>query len=203
MNFDDAALEWDTQSRIQRAKILSQKIADESGNNSDFCGLDFGCGTGLLSLNLSDSFKEIFCCDLSLKMLEVVNEKIELSKVDNIHTVTINELYSSKFDNKFDVIFSSMVFHHIVDTEEEIRRLCKLLKENGTFIIIDLDTVDRLFHSNDADFDGYHGFQRQHIIDILVRCGLKNISINTVFSGQKCIDNDSIDYSLFLIKGTK
>lgn len=203
MNFDDAALNWDTDSRRKRAKILSQIIAEETDNTSDLCALDFGCGTGLLSFYLSDTFKEITCSDLSEKMLEVLNEKISLSKADNIKTLSINELYDGEYENKFDVIFSSMVFHHIVDVEAEINKLCGLLKENGSLIIIDLDTVDKRFHSDCPDYDGHNGFNRQEIMDTFEQCKLKNIDIKTVYSGQKEVKNSNIDYSLFLIKGKK
>lgn len=203
MYFDDAALNWDTDSRIKRAKFLSLKVSEELYNTSDLSALDFGCGTGLLSFYLSDTFKEITCSDLSDKMLQVLNEKILLSKADNINTVNVNDLYDSRYENKFDVIFSSMVFHHIIDIKLEISRLCKLLKENGSLIMIDLDSVDKQFHSDCPDFDGHNGFNRREIDNVFESCGLKDISIKTVYSGQKIIGNYYIDYSLFLAKGTK
>ncbi len=203
MYFDDVALNWDTNARIQRAKILSEKISEKLNNTSDLYALDFGCGTGLMALCLTESFKEIICTDLSEKMLEVLNEKIALSKADNINTLPINELYSGEYDNKFDVIYSSMVIHHILDIRYEISRLFRLLKENGSLIIIDLDTVDKLFHSEDAGFDGHHGFERQDIINAFENCGLKDISIKTIYSGIKDVKNSKVNYSLFLIKGNK
>ena len=201
MYFDDVALSWDTDARIQRAKILSERILEELNNASDLYALDFGCGTGLLSFCLSDSFKRIACSDLSDKMLKVVNEKISLSKISNIKTVTVAELYNRLYEKRFDVIFSSMVFHHIIDITQEVSKLCRLLKENGSLIIIDLDIVDKMFHSEDPGFNGHHGFNRQDISDVFKQCGLKNISIKTVYSGQKVIKNSNIEYSLFLING--
>ncbi len=203
MYFDDVALNWDTNARIQRAKILSEKISEELNNTANLYALDFGCGTGLLSFCLSDSFRGIACSDLSDKMLEVLSNKLASSDYPNIKTIPLKELYSSECNNKFDVIYSSMVFHHIVDVKAELKKLYGLLKENGSLIIIDLDIVDERFHSDCPDFDGHHGFDRQDISDIFEQCGLKNINFKTVYSGQKVIKNSNINYSLFLIKGKK
>ena len=203
MYFDDVALNWDTNARIQRAKILSEKISEELNNTANLYALDFGCGTGLLSFCLSDSFRGIACSDLSDKMLEVLSNKLASSDYPNIKTIPLKELYSSECNNKFDVIYSSMVFHHIVDVKAELKKLYGLLKENGSLIIIDLDIVDERFHSDCPDFDGHHGFDRQDILDIFEQCGLKNINFKTVYSGQKVIKNSNINYSLFLIKGKK
>ena len=203
MYFDDVALNWDTNARIQRAKILSEKISEELNNTANLYALDFGCGTGLLSFCLSDSFRGIACSDLSDKMLEVLSNKLASSDYPNIKTIPLKELYSSECNNKFDVIYSSMVFHHIVDVKAELKKLYGLLKENGSLIIIDLDIVDERFHSDCPDFDGHHGFDRQDILDIFEQCGLTNINFKTVYSGQKVIKNSNINYSLFLIKGKK
>ena len=203
MYFDDVALNWDTNARIQRAKILSEKISEELNHTANLYALDFGCGTGLLSFCLSDSFRGIACSDLSDKMLEVLSNKLASSDYPNIKTIPLKELYSSECNNKFDVIYSSMVFHHIVDVKAELKKLYGLLKENGSLIIIDLDIVDERFHSDCPDFDGHHGFDRQDISDIFEQCGLKNINFKTVYSGQKVIKNSNINYSLFLIKGKK
>ena len=203
MHFDKAALTWDSDSRIKRAEVLSKKLLEEFPQTSDFCALDFGCGTGLMALCLSESFKEIICTDLSEKMIQVLNDKLASSDYPNIKTIPLKELYSSECNNKFDVIYSSMVFHHIVDVEAELKKLYGLLKENGSLIIIDLDIVDERFHSDCPDFDGHHGFDRQEIMNILSKCGLKNINIKTIFEGHKPIEKDNIDYSLFLLKGER
>lgn len=203
MHFDKVALNWDSDSRVKRAEVLSKKILEEFPKTLNFHALDFGCGTGLMALCLSESFNEIICTDLSEKMLEVLSNKLSSSDFHNIKTIPVKELYSSECNNKFDVIYSSMVFHHIVDVETELKKLYGLLKENGSLIFIDLDIVDERFHSDDPDFDGHHGFDRQKLIKIFSKCGLKNIGIKTVFEGQKPIENDAINFSLFLLKGDK
>ena len=203
MYFDNVALNWDSDSKLKRAKILSDKILEEIPQTSDFCALDFGCGTGMMALCLSESFNEIICTDLSEKMLEVLSNKLASSDFSNIKAIPVKELYNSQSDKKFDLIYSSMVFHHIVDTEKELKKLYELLNENGSLIIIDLDIVDESFHSDCPDFDGHNGFDRQELIDIFNKCGFKNINIKTVFEGQKPMENGNTDFTLFLLKGNK
>ncbi len=203
MYFDKIAFNWDNLSKQERAQALSDRIKEEVNDASKLTALDFGCGTGLIAFNLTDTFNEIYCTDLSKNMLEVLNNKLTESDNEKIKIIEINSLDSEIFAEKFNVVFSSMVFHHIVDIETELKRLYHLLKKDGIIIIIDLDVVDKRFHSDNGDFDGHHGFDRESLADSLKNIGFKNTSYKTVFSGKKKVDNDDINYSLFLIKGEK
>jgi 2-polyprenyl-3-methyl-5-hydroxy-6-metoxy-1,4-benzoquinol methylase len=73
-----------------------------SGENA----LDFGCGIGRYSKELSYKFKNVIGYDL-MPMLELIPDN---NKLDNI-------IYTSNWDelktNKFDVIVASLVFQHI------------------------------------------------------------------------------------------
>ena len=203
MRFDKLALTWDKPNHIERARVLSEKISEEFSDTSDLTVLDFGCATGLMALKLSDTFKEVYCTDLSEKMLEVLSDKLSKSNIDNIKTVSTKDLTTSKFQEKFDVIYSSMVFHHIENIEVELKKLYSLLKKNGSLIIIDLDKSEKNFHKDDSNFTGHHGFERENIMNVLASCGFKNINIKTVFDGKKPIGDETVDFTLFLLKGEK
>ncbi|WP_291648381.1 hypothetical protein [Clostridium sp.] len=68
-----------------------------------------------------------------------------------------------------------MVFHHISNVEDKLKRLYKLLKKDGYLIIIDLDEEDGSFHKNEKGFCGHNGFKREYLKDILEKCKYKII----------------------------
>ena len=75
MSFDDYARTWDTERRINRAKIVADKIADSVDIDRNYSAMEFGCGTGLVSFNLYDKFKRITLIDTSKGMIDILNSK--------------------------------------------------------------------------------------------------------------------------------
>jgi len=203
MYFDKVASTWDTLSSQERARALSDVIVKEVPNSSELIALDFGCGTGMLATELSNSFKKVFCSDLSPKMLEVLNSKLKADAIQNIDILSNSQMYSKEMYHSVDVIYSSMVFHHIIDIEAELIKLHRLLKPDGKLIIIDLDTVSETFHESNSEFEGHHGFERDKIISIVNDCGYKNLSASTVYKGEKDTKNGKICFTLFLLKAEK
>jgi len=203
MYFDEIATKWDTQRRIVRAKVLADSIFKKLDNPERVTALEIGCGTGLISFVLSDKVHEIYCVDESKEMLNVINEKIDNSDIHNVFPSGIDFLDNNNHHNKFDLIYSSMVFHHITDIENELKKLYKLLKENGCLIIIDLDIVDEKFHIEENDFNGHHGFERIDLQKAINKSSFHNICFQAVYKGEKSIYNEIIPYSLFLCSARK
>lgn len=203
MYFDEIASRWDTQRRIERAKVLADSIYNKLNNPESVTALEIGCGTGLISFELSDKFYEIYCVDESKEMLNIMNEKIINADINNVFPFRIDLLDKNNYHQKFDIIYSSMVFHHIIDIESELKKLHKFLKENGYLIIIDLDIVDEKFHKEEKDFCGHHGFEQNDLQKSLEKSGFHDISFQTVYTGEKVINNEIIPYSLFLCSAKK
>lgn len=198
MYFDEVAEKWDTKRRIERANILANSISDKINKKKDLIALEVGCGTGLITLNLINKFSEIYCVDTSKEMVSVFKSKIEKLNITNIYPRGIELINDNNFYGKFDVIYSSMVFHHIIDIKNELRKLYKLFNKEGYLIIIDLDEEDGSFHKDEKDFCGHNGFKRQYLKDILEECNFKEITFETVYEGEKELDDCSKEYSLFL-----
>ncbi|WP_195971218.1 class I SAM-dependent methyltransferase [Clostridium thermobutyricum] len=73
MDFNYLARQWDDSRRIERAKIISNEIRKNLGDVKLNKGLEFGCGTGLITFNLTDLFNDVTLIDISSEMIEVVN----------------------------------------------------------------------------------------------------------------------------------
>jgi len=77
MHFDEESKKWDTEYRVQRAKKISAEIETYIGENSCLKAMEFGCGTGLISENLTDKFSDILMMDSSEGMIAQLKLKIE------------------------------------------------------------------------------------------------------------------------------
>ncbi len=199
MLFDDAALNWDTPERIERAQALAASLLHSIGDKPKTTVLEFGCGTGLISFALRKHFESIYCVDTSEGMLNVLRKKIEKTGSTNLMPADIGLLEQKEFIGMFDVIYSSMVFHHILDVEAQLRALHPLLKPGGLLITIDLDQEDGSFHRAEPDFNGHNGFDRKAIAEWMQACGFSSVRIDTVYQGKK----GELPYSLFLCRAVK
>jgi ubiquinone/menaquinone biosynthesis C-methylase UbiE len=203
VEFDDYAQNWDTDKRIKRAKIIAEEISNAIADKEKYSAMEFGCGTGLISFNLQDKFKTITLVDSSKGMIKVLNSKIDKYKINNMIPYHIDISNENLADMKFDVIYNSMVLHHIHDTKAIIKTFYELLNRDGYLCIVDLDEEDGSFHRKYPDFDGHNGFKHSELTNVLVEVGFKDIEINTFFYDEKTIDDEKIKYSLFLLKGRK
>ncbi|MFT9497967.1 class I SAM-dependent DNA methyltransferase [Anaerosolibacter sp.] len=202
MGFDAYAQNWDTDKRIDRARIIANEIGNSLDMDKVHTAMEFGCGTGLISFNLHDRFREITLVDSSEGMIDILRAKIHRHQIDNMIPVhgTVNENLTNK---KFDVIYSSMVLHHIHDIPAIVKYFYDLLRNDGYLCIVDLNEEDDSFHKEYPDFDGHNGFNQEELSKALVRAGFDNIESNTFFLDEKTIEDTRIDYSLFLMKARK
>ena len=202
MNFDDVAREWDDERRIERAEIIANKIRTTITVGKDKSAMEFGCGTGLVSFNLHNEFKNITLIDTSKEMINVVNNKIKALKLDNINTYC-EDLVKNKLNERFDIIYSSMALHHVIDINEISKELYNMINLNGTLCIVDLNKDDGSFHKNEIGFNGHNGFSKTWLKSILEANGFSNIKYETFYEGTKQVDNDEVKYSLFIMTADK
>lgn len=203
MEFDSYAKTWDSDERIIRAEIIAKEIIGSIENSKESSALEFGCGTGLISFNIYDEFKSIALVDSSEEMINVLKCKINKYNADNMTPYLLDLSKGEVLPHKFDVIYSSMVLHHIEHIEDIIEKLYDLLNRGGCLCIVDIDEEDGSFHKNHSDFEGHNGFSQEGLKDILSKSGFKEVKSNTFYYNHKIIEGEKIDYSLFLMKGKK
>jgi ubiquinone/menaquinone biosynthesis C-methylase UbiE len=203
MNFDEYAKNWDTDERINRAKVIANEIINATGTNENYSVMEFGCGTGLVSFNIYDKFKKVTLIDTSKGMIDILDTKISKYKIDNMITKHLDISKENSLNDKFDVIYSSMVLHHIKNIYEIINVFYQLLNNNGYLCIVDLNEENGSFHKEHSDFNGHNGFNQEELKKILISVGFNDIESNTFFNGEKIIEEKKIDYTLFLMKARK
>ena len=204
MSFDIDSLNWDSERRKNRAKLIAEEISKSIQEEKQYTALEFGCGTGLLSFCLNDKFEMITLVDTSKGMIDVLNAKIEKYKMNNMksYQIDINKNHILP-DNSYDIIYTSMALHHIIDTETTIKNLYRLLKKEGYLCIVELDEDDGSFHKEEKDFNGHNGFNQNSLKNLLLEIGLEEVEVHTFYNDKKLVGETNVKYSLFLMVGRK
>lgn len=202
MNFDLEAKSWENDARIARAKLISGEIDRWLGDKINNSAMEFGCGTGLITFNLKNKFKDIMMVDNSAGMIEEVNKKIKNQNVNNIRT-WCGDIDEIDDKNKYDVIYTSMTLHHIVNINKVLEKLYSLLSLEGELYIVDLVEEDGTFHSSEKGFEGHNGFNQNDLMETLKNIGFKDIRNKVFYKGSKSIEERNVDYELFIMIAKK
>jgi ubiquinone/menaquinone biosynthesis C-methylase UbiE len=159
-DFNAAAGTWDENPmRVKMGKDVARAIRDTIGLTPDMDVLDFGCGTGLLTLQLQPYVRTITGTDSSPGMLEVLTAKIGAGGLTSVRTSLFDPENPVSLEGEYDLIVSSMTFHHIPEIPTLLDILCSHLRPGGRLAIADLDREGGRFHdSNEGVF--HFGFDR-------------------------------------------
>lgn len=203
MKFDKEALNWDDEVRIRRAKAIADEISCEIGERYIDTALEFGCGTGLISFNIYNRIGHIDLIDSSSGMISILKEKISSKGVTNMDPIFGDITAGDFLERKYDLIYTSMVLHHIVDIDNILRILQGLLNENGLICIVDLDEEDGSFHLGEVNYEGHNGFNQEELKSKLIKAGYKNPESRTFYRDIKIIGDVKVPYSLFIMTGLR
>ncbi len=160
-HFNDSAAEWDNENKIKMMAILAEKTLAKLNLNEKIDIMDFGCGTGLFGLEMADYANTLLGVDVSSGMLEVFDKKTQDD--ESVNSLLI-DLEKDSLDRKFDLIVSSMAFHHLDRPIEMIGKLKSLLNPSGRLAIVDLDKEDGTFHPDNEGMGVKHyGFSKEEL----------------------------------------
>ena len=201
LDFNQLILTEDEDIRVKRAHAVSIEIESYIGHGP-LGVMEFGCKTGLISLNLKNKISEGLLVDSSAENIKELEQKLRDRHLSHLQTYT-GDILESDIDRQFDVIYSSMVMHHIKDFKAVIKKLVSYLKNNGKLIIVDLLPDSGEFHRHHLEFDGHHGFTINEMVAALKEAGLKEVTGRKFYSSYKPIENKNHPYSLFSVIGMK
>jgi len=200
--FDKDARSWDEKNhRVKLASDVAESIGLAVQMNPDMDILDFGCGTGLVSLGFAGGVKTLTGVDNSAGMLEVFSEKADSMGLQNVRSLNLNLTGGGTIPGHYDLILSSMTLHHIEEILPLLSKLFAALKPGGILCIADLDPDDGFFHSDNTGI--YHlGFDREFMMEMFRSAGFKDVTARTAASVSRP-GSDGIDreFSVFLVTG--
>lgn len=201
--FDEKAREWDQRPRgLEMASIFADRIRQQVPLSTTMDLLEFGCGTGQVSLLLSPSVRRIHLVDTSPGMLEVLQEKIRDRGITNmeLHCGDIPDLPLS--EGQFDLIYSLMALHHVPAVKPLLEHFRRLLKTGGRLCIGDLEPEDGLFH--DAGIPVHPGFSVPALSRLVEESGFAVTAAHRMYLLRKTDRNGQLrDYPLFFLAAEK
>ena len=203
-DFDAAAKTWDENpGRVKMAQDVARAIRETVQLKPDMDVLDFGCGTGLLTLRLQPSVRSITGVDSSQGMLDILGAKIRKQGLKNVKTRFVDLDRGGVLDGQYDLVVSSMTLHHIPEIQPLIDRFATILKPHGILAMADLDCDDGKFHESDEGV--FHaGFDRCIMQKHFESAGFEHVRNRTAAVVVKpAPEGKSRTFTVFLMTGRK
>ena len=194
--FDSIANSYDNPERTRNAMVASDAIKEYLGDTRSKSAIDFGCGTGLVGMNLVNEFESLLFMDTSENMLDIVKKKITDVGALNARTLCFDFESSSQPDLRADYIFMAQVLLHIQDYEAVLAKLHAVLNDEGHLLIVDFNKNDKVVSEL-----VHNGFDQEQLKALMLKIGFKDIRSKTIYSGTKLFMNQ--DASLFIMDGKK
>jgi 2-polyprenyl-3-methyl-5-hydroxy-6-metoxy-1,4-benzoquinol methylase len=199
-DFDKDAAQWDdSPTKVKMASDVAATIIREVKLTKDMEVMDFGCGTGLVTLKLQPFVKSITGVDSSQGMLDALQKKIAQKALNNVFAHFVDFEHGKHAEGSYDLIVSSMVLHHVPETLALFREWSALLRPGGQVSFADLDVEDGSFHSDNTGVFHF-GFGREDLKQKLHEAGFGDFSATTATVIKKEAKGQGVlEYPVFLI----
>ncbi|WP_135556052.1 class I SAM-dependent methyltransferase [Paenibacillus cymbidii] len=194
--FEMIATIYDTPERIRIAKVSSDAIREYVADAAGKQAIDFGCGTGLVGMNLINEFHSMLFLDTSPNMIQQVKQKIANARLQHADTLCFDMEKESLADVKADYIFMAQVLLHIPDVAFVLTRLFDVLKDEGHLLIVDFDKNEAI--TSDIVHNGFH---QAELAEIMAGIGYKQIQSKTFYHGRNLFMGQ--DASMFILDARK
>ena len=172
-DFNHKAETFDSPKNIFLANLVCQAVEKQIDLLSDKEILDFGGGTGLLTLPLAKQAKSVTLVDISEKMLEQARLKAEQQDIKNIQFLE-QDLLEKPLEKEFDLIIVCRVLHHMPDVDVALSLFHQYLREDGKLLIAD-------FTKTEAN---HHGFDLAELEKQLIEHGFSSVHSQILYSAE-------------------
>lgn len=172
-DFNHKAETFDSPKNIFLVNLVCQAVEKQINLLSDKEILDFGGGTGLLTLPLAKQAKSVTLVDISEKMLEQARLKAERQEIKNIHLLEQN-LLAKPLEQEFDLIVVCRVLHHMPDLDAALSLFHQHLKEDGRLLIADFTKMEA----------NHHGFDLAELENKLAQFGFSSVHSQILYSAE-------------------
>ena len=172
-DFNHEAETFDSPKNIFLANLVCQAVEKQIDLLLDKEILDFGGGTGLLTLPLAKQAKSVTLVDISEKMLEQARLKAEQQDIKNIQFLE-QDLLKNPLEQEFDLIVVCRVLHHMPDLDAALSLFHQQLKEDGQLLVAD-------FTKTEAN---HHGFDLAELEKQLIEHGFSSVHSQILYSAE-------------------
>jgi len=203
-DFDAKAATWDEEPRrVKLASEVTAAIRNEIPLSRHMTALDYGCGSGLVTLGIQPHVGRIIGADSSQGMLDVLARKVQKQGIANVSTRLIDLAAQDRLEGRFDLIVSSMTLHHVADTAALVSAFVQALNPGGWLALADLETEDGSFHDDQTGVC-HHGFDRGFMQGVLTESGCSDVRVVPAATvRKKTLEEKERLYPIFLAVGKR
>jgi predicted TPR repeat methyltransferase len=192
-DFDARAATWDDDpAKVERARVVADAIRARVPLSPSTRMLEYGAGTGLVTQALRESVGPVTLADTSSGMREQMQRKVEAGLLPDARVVDLDLSEGAPAGERFDLIVTVMVLHHIDPLEPVLEAFAELLEPGGHLCAVDLEQEDGSFHGE--GFGGHHGFVPDELAGQVERAGFAEVSVAPCAT----VDKGGVTYPLFL-----
>ena len=173
-HFNHKAESFDSPKNKFLADLIRQEVKNQVVDFSDKHILDFGGGTGLVSLPLAKQSGSVTLVDISEKMLGQAHLKVEKQGIENVQLLE-RDLLLNPLNQLFDIIVVSRVLHHVPNVEETLAMFRNHLVEDGRLFIADFVKTDI----------NQHGFKLDDLEEKLFQTGFLSVKSRVIYSAEE------------------
>ncbi|MFP3907289.1 MAG: class I SAM-dependent DNA methyltransferase [Acidimicrobiales bacterium] len=183
-DFDERAATWDDDpAKVERARVVADAIRAAVPLDPSMRMLEYGAGTGLVTEALQDSVGPVTLADTSAGMREQMERKVDAGLLRDARVVELDLSGGAPPGERFDLIVTVMVLHHITPLEPVLDAFATLLAEGGYLCVVDLEEEDGSFHGE--GFHGHHGFAPADLTAWLERAGFSEVSVSRCYEIER------------------
>jgi predicted TPR repeat methyltransferase len=190
--FNAIADQYDAPERLAVANASANAIRRIIGSAYGKTAIDYGCGTGLVGLQLLDLFENILFVDASQAMIRQVEAKITACHIGSAHTQCRDFLENPPAELEADYVFLVQVLLHEKRHKALLELMSGLLKPGGHLIIIDFNKNEQVVSP-----DVHNGFHQSSLCESLRSLSLEVVLSETFYNGERLFMNK--DASMFII----
>ena len=189
--YDHNAIKYDQKWKFYVERTVQMTLESVDVHRNDIhCILDLGCGTGALTLAISDIFPnaKVKGLDLSSNMIKMAQSRCQMNGQISFHQSSVLE--NPFVDNSFDLLISSSSFHFWPDLEKGLSEMFRIAKPGAQIIIGDWCN-DYLYVKCLRIYLRLKGLEpgtplsSYELIDLFQKVGLENVKVKTGRVGWK------------------
>ena len=202
-DFNKEAAVWDDDPvRVKLSEELARTLCAAVPVMPDMRVLDFGCGTGLMTLRIALRVAAVTGADTSQGMLDVLTAKAAAVGLVTVRPFLIGPGGALPGET-YDLVMSSMTLHHVEDIPALLRAFHARLVPGGWLCIFDLEPDGGQFHANPAGVF-HNGFDRGALRKQFGAAGFKSVaSVRTAHVTKPGRDGVVRTFPVFLMIGRK
>jgi ubiquinone/menaquinone biosynthesis C-methylase UbiE len=203
-DFDKEAASWDENpARVKLAKDIAHAIPTQIALTPEMDLMDFGCGTGLLTIELQPLVRSITGVDSSQGMLDIFNMKIAKLQLNTVSIVLLDLDKGDTLAGHYDLVLSNMTLHHIKEIEPLFAQFYKITNPGGCLCIADLDLDDGQFHVDNTGVFHF-GFDRAALSKFFNEAGFDDVrDVSAAEVVKPGINGEMRKFPVFIMTGRK